>query len=337
MNFADYQNHYNPLIEESLKSQLQRFQFGKSQNLMRMLTYHLGWDDNGIHGKRLRPLITLLCTQALGGNTQSAMPAATAIELLHNFTLIHDDIEDRSPMRHGRKTLWKRWGEAQAINAGDALFSIAQLSILDLKESVGFKAAIKAARYFNQTCLQLTQGQYLDIALENECETTLDTYLEMIQGKTGALIAFSAAVSGVIAGTDQTNIGLLKTFGESLGIAFQIQDDFLGIWGDPDITGKSAVSDILAKKKSLPVLFGLQNCDEFRRLWSKGDVNPEQVKRMAGILETCGAKAYVRNSAEQYTVKAFRALKNLFPSNAQENEPAEALFELTEDLLGREF
>lgn len=135
-----------------------------------MLRYHLGWEDDSSakasKGKRLRPLIILLTTGAFGDYPSKAMPAAVAVELLHNFTLIHDDIEDQSPMRHGRPTLWHKYGTAQAINAGDALFSIAQLSMLDLAKTCNQYVVWDAARGFNAMCLHLTQGQYLDISFE---------------------------------------------------------------------------------------------------------------------------------------------------------------------------
>jgi geranylgeranyl diphosphate synthase, type I len=337
MSLTEFIQTYLPQIERSLKSALRSQAFGESQELKEMLAYHMGWQDGATHGKRLRPLVTLLCMQALGGQMQTAMPAALAVEFLHNFTLIHDDIEDRSPTRHGRETLWMRWGDAQAINAGDALFSIAQLAMLDLAQSAGAEIAVRAARRFNQTCLSLTQGQYLDIAFEKEEDISTETYLEMIQGKTGALIGFAAGLGGVITKKNKKTIQLLEKFGESLGIAFQIQDDFLGIWGDPEITGKSIASDLLSRKKTLPVLYGLENCAEFRKIWSQNEINTNQVAHLSTLLRSCGAQEFIIDKAEKYTADAFKALKVLFPSQTIENKPAEALFELSGDLLNREF
>lgn len=328
---------YLPQIEKSLKLALRSHTFGESQELKEMLEYHMGWQDDGTHGKRLRPLITLLCTQALGGKREIAMPAALAVEFLHNFTLIHDDIEDRSPTRHGRETLWRRWGVAQAINAGDALFSIAQLALLDLARSAGAKIAIRAARGFNQTCLSLTQGQFLDIAFEKEREINLETYLEMIREKTGALIGFAAGLGAIVTKGNLKEIERLQNFGESLGIAFQVQDDFLGIWGDPDVTGKSIASDLMTRKKTLPVLYGLQNCDEFQKIWSQGEIRPDQIAHLSTLLVNCGAQDYVTDKAAKYTGDAFQALEAMFPSQTPVNESAEALFELSGDLLSREF
>jgi len=336
MNFADSLQTFLPQIETSLKAFIEAQPFGESQPLKEMLAYHMGWRDGVGQGKRLRPLITLLCTEALGGELQAAMPAAVAVELLHNFTLIHDDIEDQSPTRHGRETLWVHWGEAQAINAGDALFSIAQLALLELTRTCDPKVAVRAAQGFNQTCLKLTQGQYLDIAFEHVTEVSIEAYLEMVEGKTAALISFTAALGGIVTRRPDRELKRLETFGRSLGLAFQVQDDFLGIWGDPKVTGKSIASDLLAKKKTLPVLFGLRNCDEFQQTWSQGEIPPDQIGRLSNLLESCGAQEYVRKKAEKYTIDAFKALEALFTSQHPKNEAAEALIELSRNLLGRE-
>ena len=323
-----------PRIEVGLHTYLASFDFGLSAELGRMLAYHMGWDgDDGVRGKRLRPALTLLCAGACGGDHAAAMPAALGIEFLHNFTLIHDDIEDRSDMRHGRPTLWTRWGLAQAVNAGDALFCIAQLAVLGLGETCSEAVAARAARELNQVCLQLTQGQYLDIAFEDADAVALETYLAMIAGKTAALISFCARMGGLTAGADEDTIAGLGDYGESLGLAFQIQDDTLGIWVDPAVTGKSAASDLLARKKSLPILYGLQECDEFKALWETEELSPSLVAEMAGLLVDCGAADYVKDKAAGFTQRAFDGLDRLFPNK---NEDAAALAALTEKLLHRE-
>ena len=320
-------------IESGLQDFLTGLEFGHSQELRRMLRYHMGWQDNLGGGKRLRPVITLLCAGACGGDYRAAMPAALAIELLHNFTLIHDDIEDQSATRHGRPTLWTRWGLAQAVNAGDALFSIAQLALLDLDKTCDAAIALGAARAMNRMCLHLTRGQYLDIAFETDDEVALETYLAMVQGKTAALLAYCTAMGGLAAGADDTTVNQLGDFGQSLGMAFQIQDDYLGIWGDPTVTGKSAASDLLARKKSLPVLFGLQESPGFRAQWGVENPTLAQIIVMADLLAECGAADYVKHQAELYIQQANADLAHLFPDP---NEEALALAALTKKLLHRE-
>ena len=322
-------------IEASLQNFLGTQHFGTARDLRKMLSYHLGWEDEGRHGKRIRPLLTLLCTGALDGDLNSAMPAAISVEFLHNFTLIHDDIEDQSDIRHGRETLWKQWGIAQAINAGDALFSIAQLSMLELAQTCDADIAVRATSILNQVCLHLTRGQYLDIALEANDDTELETYLEMTLGKTAALISFSTALGGVITGQEEPITKQLSDFGRSLGMAFQMQDDYLGIWGDPKITGKSASSDLQTKKKTLPVLYGLTNCQEFNELWNNYHPSSEQIAYMTNVLETCGARSYVSNHVKDYTNHAFDALGSIFGDVKDKNIYVDALLELRDKLLSR--
>lgn len=337
MSLAELQDQLLPAIESHLQNFLNNQDFNSSQELKHMLAYHMGWavDDpnSSVHGKRLRPLLALLCAGALKEDVESIMPGAISLEFLHNFTLIHDDIEDSSPFRHGRLTIWKKWGIPQAINAGDALLSIAQLSMLSLRDTLDDSAAVLASERLNQVFLKLTRGQYLDLSFEETDEITLEEYFEMIDGKTAALIALAASLSAVVAGKSKEVTCLLSDFGQSLGMAFQIRDDILGIWGDAEVTGKSASSDILAHKKSLPIIFGLEHSPSFRALWVKESQSEEDVTQMAELLQTCGALDYARSQAEIYTKKAFKALENLFPEG---NEYSQALFELAEKLLLRQ-
>lgn len=325
-----------PVIEERLQSFLAGMDFGVSTDLGDMMIYHMGWDstdtENSSAGKRIRPLLTLLCHGAIDSDLERALPGAVAIELLHNFTLIHDDIEDNSLLRHNRPTLWKKWGLAQAINAGDALFSIAQTAILLLEKACGSEVSLNAAKQMNKAFLHLTQGQYLDIAFETAPEVTVETYLDMVEGKSAALFAFAASLGGLTSKQDLSHQERLSDYGRMLGLAFQILDDLLGIWGDPRITGKSAVSDLQTRKKSLPVLYGLALSPEFHSVWSIENPTDSDIQTMSALLNSCGARDYAAQMAKQYTDQAFQALNELFP---QRNRYSDALYELTGQLLNR--
>lgn len=337
MTLRHLQEEWLPQIETSLENFIAAFEFGDSEGMRYMLRYHMGWveeeSSSAAHGKRLRPLLTLLTTGAFGQEINKAIPGAVAVELLHNFTLIHDDIEDHSPLRHGRPTLWKKWGFAQAINAGDALFSISQLSMLALANTSSQYVVLDALREFNRVCLQLTRGQYLDISFESNSNVTTGAYLNMITGKTAALLAFSTSLGALIAGQPAPVYAQLAEFGECLGLAFQIQDDTLGIWGDPEITGKSAASDILSHKKTLPILYGLSASTEFQKLWEQEAITDSMVCQMADLLESCGAKEFVVRESRRYTDLAFQLLKTTFP---QPNEYSKALYEIANLLTSRQ-
>lgn len=334
MTLTTLQQKWIPRIEDELKSVICNLDFRGSDELRTMLKYHMGWADEKGGGKRLRPLISILFTGGLESDPEKVLPGALAIELLHNFTLIHDDIEDKSEIRHGRTTLWKRWGIPLAINAGDALFSISQLTMLGLRDTLDPVSTVKASLMFNKVCLHLTRGQHMDISFESEGAVNETDYLMMVRGKTAALIGFAAWLGGVAANQDEKTLNTLYAFGENLGLAFQMQDDLLGIWGDPNVTGKSAASDLLSKKKTLPVLYGLAHSQEFRSIWRETKRDMEQVARMADILEFCGAKEIVIRQATSFTEKAFTNLRSLF---SNQTDDTNAIFELANKLLKREF
>jgi geranylgeranyl diphosphate synthase type I len=241
-----------------------------------MLHYHLGWLDEELDpiqtasGKRLRPLLCLLSCQALDGAPSHALPAACAIELIHNFSLVHDDIQDASHTRRGRRAVWDIWGLDQGINVGDGLFALAHLALHRLSDrAVPPSRQLAASRALNRACLALCEGQYFDMAFEELVNVDLDQYLWMIRRKTAALLAASTEIGASLATDDDGTIAQFYRFGEQLGLAFQIQDDLLGAWGDEQVTGKSAASDIRDKKKTIPVVFALnqqENRPAARRL-----------------------------------------------------------------------
>ncbi|MEW6502518.1 MAG: polyprenyl synthetase family protein [Chloroflexota bacterium] len=309
---------------------------GQYHGLKDILSYHLGWDVEGdrseVQGKRIRPLLVLLsCAACNDHRWETALPAAAAVELLHNFSLIHDDIEDRSPLRRGRETVWKKWGEALAINAGDALFSLAFDAIYLLQEKCPEKIVLQSLQIMNTTCVQLTGGQHLDISYENERFICLEDYWKMIEGKTAALISASTRIGALIGGGSDRQQNDLAEFGRSLGIAFQIQDDWLGIWGDATQTGKSNESDLVSGKKSLPIVFALQQKGKFSRRWLAGPIQTDEVREVAQWLIEEGAQYYTEEQAEAYTRRALHSLADA----KLDNNAGQALHELALRLLKR--
>jgi len=323
-------------IETELKAQVARLDESYTADYHEMLSYHMGWSGEGAgakaRGKRIRPLLLLLSASASGGDWEKALPAAAAIELIHNFSLLHDDIQDNSETRRGRPTVWKKWGVAQAINAGDGLFISANLSMTRLGEIFPADVVLKGARKLQETCLNLTRGQHLDISYEKRAEIELGDYWQMIAWKTAALLSTSTELGAMLGGADEKLSFTYREYGHYLGLAFQVQDDVLGIWGNETQTGKSVASDLLEGKKSLPVLYGLAKEGKFAERWRKGALKEEDVPDMARLLEVEGARLLAQEQADQMTLLALHSLRMVNP----QGEAGDILFDLTERLLGRE-
>nr|BAL53924.1 polyprenyl synthetase [uncultured prokaryote] len=304
-----------------------------------MLRYHMGWADETFAparvdaGKRIRPLLCLLVTQASGGDWQQALPAAVAIEFSHNFSLIHDDIQDASPLRRGRPTVWKLWGVPQALNIGDALFTLAHLEVKKLTErGVRPEVALEVLEVLDRNCLELTKGQYLDLSFERRERVSVEEYMAMIAAKTAALAAASTQIGALVAGAPAGCVAHYRAFGYALGLAFQIQDDILGIWGDEHVTGKSVSTDIQTRKKSLPVVYGLERSEALRAMYATGPLtDAAAVAQVVRELEAVSARAYAEEQVRAYSDAAIQHLKAAEP----QGEAAEALLELTHRLVGR--
>src|SRR5690349_18165096 len=232
-----------------------------THGLYEMVRYHLGLDGTGASGgKRIRPLLGLLAYASITGDYQLGLPGAAAVELGHNFSLVHDDIEDGDRERRHRPTLWTVYGIPQAINTGDTLFSLSRIALHRLTE-LGFpdRKVLRLMRLYDETCLALCEGQYLDIATsESDDVMSVDAYFDMIGRKTAALIAASIEAGALLATDDEDVIRRYRAFGWALGIAFQVNDDLLGIWGATRTTGKQA-SDVAHKKKTLPVIYAVEH------------------------------------------------------------------------------
>jgi geranylgeranyl diphosphate synthase type I len=289
-----------------------------------LMRYHLGQLDQSLArplranpGKRVRPKLCLASCEAAGSDATIALPIAAAIELLHNFTLIHDDIQDESETRRGRPTVWHVWGAAQAINAGDAMFAIAQLGVQRLRErGVAAEQALDLARELNRTTLHIVEGQTLDLAFEHRQDVTVDEYLTMIHGKTAAIIGFAAWAGATLAGAESARADAYRAFGLALGLGFQIQDDLLGVWGALEITGKSAADDIRRGKKSFPILLLIERADAsdrrmLRALYAEGALAESEVDIVLALLDRYAIRPVVEAEVLRRHDEAQRLLDDL--------------------------
>jgi geranylgeranyl diphosphate synthase type I len=300
------------------------------------MQYHLGWVDEDFllvannPGKLLRPTLLLLAYEAAGAwelateadenasHLRRALPAAAAIELTHNFTLIHDDIEDGDAERRHRKTLWKRWGVPQAINTGDGLFALARLTLWDvLDEGVEGTIAAHLGAVLDRACLALSEGQYLDISFEQQLDISVVQYVDMIARKTGALMGCAAEMGALLGTRSQATIDSLREFGEAMGVAFQVRDDLLGVWATTAELGKSPAGDIYRRKKSLPFLHALQQASledqQYLRdiyLQEKPITSP-QVEHVMEIFDRTETRAYCRAFLAEQCSLAYNALSHV--------------------------
>ncbi|NWG34925.1 MAG: polyprenyl synthetase family protein [Chloroflexi bacterium] len=323
-------------VETELQKQIGRLDQPRTKPFYEMLTYHMGWTGEGAGpeatGKRVRPLLVLLCASACGADWQTALPAAAAVELVHNFSLVHDDIQDHSPKRRGRDTAWVKWGAPMAINIGDALFVLSNQAMMDLKGKYPAETVLKAAEILHQTCLDLTRGQFLDMSYEQRKDLNVEDYWPMIAGKTASLLSACCHIGALLGGADDALQEVYRSYGHYLGLAFQVQDDILGIWGDEVVTGKSAASDLVEGKNSLPVLIGLGKKGKFAQRWAQGPIEPEEVEEMARLLAGEGGYGEAKEASIQMTDLAINSLREADPHG----EAGEALFELTNRLLNRD-
>ncbi len=283
--------------------------------LYAMLRYHLGLDGReGVAGKRMRPLLGLLAYASIAGDHRAALPGAAAVELGHNFSLVHDDIEDGDVERRHRPTLWKLHGIPQAINAGDTLFTLSRIALHRLTD-LGFSDSrvLRLMRLYDETCLALCEGQYLDIWASGRSEPMTEAlYFDMIGRKTAALIAASVEAGALLATEDEHVIARYRGFGWALGLAFQLNDDLLGIWGEERATGKEP-SDLARHKMTLPVIYAYEHGSSadrsvLERLWATQAPGEGEVRDAVALLERLGARDHTRSQARRYRDEALAEL-----------------------------
>ena len=257
----------------------------------------------------LRPTLCLLTCEAVGGDWHNALAAAAAVELLHNFSLIHDDIEDKSQERRRRPTVWGIWGQAQGINAGDAMLALSQLALLRLQEKgITWDKIVLASQLLSQTCLELCEGQFLDIEYEGHLDITIDDYLNMADKKTARLFQCSVHL-GAFLGTDsQEIVQPLCSFGRNLGLGYQIRNDLMDIWGEERLC-----ADLKQKKKTLPMVYALEKAKEEEKerllqIYGQGKISAKDIKIVLYLLDSLGARSYGEQMIEQYHRQALQEL-----------------------------
>jgi geranylgeranyl diphosphate synthase, type I len=282
--------------------------------------YHFGWwDEQGRPtdentGKLLRPTLALLAGRAVGGAADAALPAAVAVQLVHDFSLLHDDVIDGDTTRRHRRTAWHVFGVNAAILAGDALLTLA----FDVLAASGQPAARDAMRSLSAAVQDLVDGQNADVSFERRTDVELAECVRMAEGKTGALLGRASELGAAFGGGDAEQVVGFRRFGERLGLAFQLVDDLLGIWGDPKVTGKPVHSDLRSRKKSLPVVAALcsdtPEAAELAVLYHRDEpLTDDELAHVAGLVERAGGRAWSQTTADELLAEALGHLMMTHP------------------------
>ncbi len=299
------------LVEPALRDAVDRLDPTSRQ----VAAYHLGWVEadgratSASGGKALRPALALLSARAAGAPAEAGVPGAVAVELVHNFSLLHDDLMDGDVQRRHRATVWAVWGASTAILVGDAMLATAQQVLVDLEVPGG----TPAARLLAAATQQLIRGQVDDLAFERRATVSVEECLAMAAGKTGALLGCSAAIGAVLNGAPEPLVAALTVYGDELGLAFQLVDDLLGIWGDGASTGKPVGADLRARKKSLPISYavaagGAASVELAAWLATSGPDSDEDISRATELVEAAGGREWAQTEAQRRLAAAERAL-----------------------------
>ena len=306
-----------------------------------MLRYHLGWTDAAgeavsaakarrFGGKRLRGVLAILACEACGGAGPVAVPAGGAVELIHNFSLIHDDIEDEDEERRHRPTVWRLWGVPQAINAGSLMQALVNRAALGLSErGAPLPAVLDAMRLLTDTIILMTEGQCLDLTFQDRADVDAAGYFAMTERKTAALLAAAMESGARVAGAAGERARLLARFGRAFGLAFQARDDYLGVWGDPAVTGKPVGSDIERGKRSLPVVLALSHSPDPARLLCQ--LKARDTAAVLAAMDTFGVRAEVEATVGRLTADALGYLEAL----GDAGDAGRALVSIARAALGR--
>ena len=311
------------LVEPSLREAVSRL----DEDTRLVASYHFGWcerDGREITapaGKGVRPSLVLMSGEAMGAATEDLVAGAVAVELVHNFSLIHDDLMDRDAERHHRPTVWSVWGDAMAVLVGDAMLSLAH----EVLDGSGSTYATNASRALGRATRELIRGLVLDVAFESRGDVTLAECIDMAAGKTGALMGVSAELGAILAGAPEPAAQALRRYGEEVGLAFQLVDDMLGIWGWPERTGKPVFSDLRSRKKTMPVVWAVHHGGapghELARWLAEPDEPGElALCRAAELVDRAGGRAWAQREAKERVERALVALAglDLDPAHAEQ-------------------
>ena len=332
---------YHDSVEVDLRSIIE----GSTVSTQSLLMYHMGWKDidgadaNLGRGKSLRSSLCLFSCESIGCDVRTAAPAAAAIELIHNFSLIHDDIQDGDIERRHRPTLWSIWGRAMGLLAGNSMRLHADSTMLNsLSSNVPPDRLIQALVKLTSLYLEMIEGQYLDMDFETQQYVRSDQYLHMTSKKTGALLEAAMYLGAYLGGGNTSQVNALSQYGRLLGISFQARDDFLGIWGDPKLTGKPAGSDIRRRKKSLPVIFCMETANPSQRailddLYKSEEISTPDVELITKIMDSLGAMEYTQSVVVE---KGIEALAHAQQADIKP-EALRELNDLIEFMINREF
>ena len=316
---------YQEFLSDYLQSQ---YEDKEPRNLYEPIHYIL---DLG--GKRMRPVLTLMSAEVFDTDYKKALPAALAVEVFHNFSLVHDDIMDDAPLRRGKETVHEKWNLNTGILSGDAMLILAY-QYFEQYEPIIFR---DLAKLFSKTALEVCEGQQWDVDFEERNDVTIPEYLKMIQYKTAVLVAAAMKMGAIIAETSEENANLIYDFGLNLGLAFQLQDDFLDAFGDPETFGKQVGGDIIENKKTYlylkAVAFSKETeAEELRRLFSiQPEDNTEKIKTVKELFNNSGASKATQDAIQDFTFKAFQTLDKMDISI----DKKEMLKAFGENLMGR--
>lgn len=303
-------------FESAIESELRKMFESRELALYEMMSYHMGWlsDLDGFaHPKtsnRIHGVVCLTACLAAEGVVDTCLPAAVAVEMVHNFTQIHDDVQSGSPQRAGRDAVWWKWGPAQAINAGDGMHAMARISLFKLTEKgISPESTFRAVQMLDSASLALCEGRFQDLDTQERIDLTVDAYLSMASDKTGALYLCAAKLGALVAGADEDLIQSLGEFGLKIGLAKQIHDDLEELWSQEP----SASLEVLNKKKLLPVVYAVQESDvSIKRrmgdIYFKRVLEPEDVESVRAILEETGAKQFAERKIDKLLNEALEAV-----------------------------